>query len=58
MHVHLLFVTKYRRGLFTKAILEDLQRIFASVCVDFEAKLVEFDGEDDLVHLLVEYPPR
>ncbi len=58
MHVHLVFVTKYRRGVFTKAILEDLQGIFASVCVDFEAKLVEFDGEDDQVHLPVEYPPK
>lgn len=51
MHVHLVFVTKYRRGVFTKAILEDLQEIFASVCSDFEAELVEFDGEDDYVHL-------
>lgn len=58
MHVHLVFVTKYRRGGFTKAILEDLRGIFASVCVDFEAKLVEFDGEDDHVPLLVEYPPK
>jgi len=58
MHVHWVFVTKYRRGVFTKAILEDLQGIFASVCVDFEAKWVEFDGEDDHVHLLVEYPPK
>jgi putative transposase len=58
MHVHLVFVTKYRRGVFTKAILDDLQEIFASVCTDFEAELVEFDGEDDHVHLLVEYPPK
>jgi len=58
MHVHLVFVTKYLRGVFTKAILEDLQEIFASVCTDFEAGLVEFDGEDDHVHLLVEYPPK
>lgn len=58
MHVHLVFVTKYRRGVFTKAILEDLREIFASVCTDFEAELVEFDGEDDHVHLLVEYPPK
>ncbi len=35
-----------------------LQLIFDSVCNDFEAKLVEFDGEDDHVHLLVEYPPK
>lgn len=58
MRVHLVFVTKYRRGVFTKAILDDLQEIFASVCVDFEAELVEFDGEDDHVHLLVNYPPK
>ena len=58
MHVHLVFVTKYRRGVFTKAILQDLQGIFASACVDFEATWVEFDGEDDHVHLLVEYPPK
>jgi putative transposase len=25
---------------------------------DFEVELVEFDGEDDHVHLLVNYPPK
>lgn len=58
MHVHLVFVTKYRRGVFTKEILDDLRGIFAKVCTDFEAELVEFDGEDDHVHLLVNYPPK
>ena len=58
MHVHLVFVTKYRREVFTKAILDDLRPMFASVCTDFEAELVEFDGEDDHVHLLVNYPPK
>ena len=32
--------------------------MFASFCADFEAKLVEFDGEDDHIHLLVNYPPK
>ncbi len=58
MHVHLVFVTKYRREVFTKEILDDLRPMFASVCADFEAELVEFDGEDDHVHLLVNYPPK
>ena len=58
MHVHLVFVTKYRREVFTKIILEELHSIFSSVCQDFEAELVEFDGEDDHVHLLVNYPPK
>ena len=58
MHVHLVFVTKCRRGVFTKEILDDLRPIFSSVCNDFESELVEFDGEDDYVHLLVNYPPK
>jgi putative transposase len=58
MHVHLVFVTKYRRGVFTTEILDDLRQIFFSVCADFEAELVEFDGEDDHVHLMVTYPPK
>lgn len=58
LHVHLVFVTKYRRHVFTKIILDRLQQIFAAVCHDFEAQLVEFDGEDDHVHLLVNYPPK
>jgi putative transposase len=58
LHVHLVFVTKYRRNVFTQAILDDLKIIFDSVCHDFDAVLVEFDGEDDHVHLLVHYPPK
>ena len=58
MHVHLVFVTKYRKNIFTKKILEDLKVIFGSVCLDFEASLVEFEGERDHVHLLIEYPPK
>ena len=58
LHIHLVFVTKYRRSVFTKAVLEDLKEIFASVCQDFEAELVEFDGEKDYVHLLINNPPK
>lgn len=58
IHVHLVFVTKYRYGVFTKTILEELKEIFNNVCRDFEAELIEFDGEDDHVHLLVVYPPK
>lgn len=28
------------------------------VCEDFGAELIEFNGEDDHVHLLVSYPPK
>lgn len=58
LHVHLVFVTKYRRKVFTKEIIEEMREIFKKVCCDFEADLVEFDGERDHVHLLVTYPPK
>lgn len=58
MHVHLVFVAKYRRHIFTAQALLVLRDIFAEVCADFEGRLVELDGEDDHVHLLVEYPPK
>lgn len=57
-HVHLVFVTKYRRAIFTKQVIDDLEIIFDEVCKKFEAKLVEFEGVDDYVHLLVTYPPK
>ena len=58
LHVHLVFVTKYRRRVFTQAILHSMKSIMNKVCADFEAELVEFDGEKDHVHLLVNYPPK
>jgi len=58
MHVHLVFVTKYRKRVFDKEAIEQLGTIFTSVCTDFEATLVEMNGEDDHIHLLIEYPPK
>ena len=58
MHIHLVFVTKYRRDVFSDRVLNDLEQIFKSVCSDFEAELIEFNGEHDHVHLLINYPPK
>ena len=58
MHVHLVFVAKYRRKIFNKPLLDDLKSIFEKVCNDFECELKEVEGEDDHVHLLVHYPPK
>ncbi len=52
------FVTKYTRDGFTKERLDDLRPIFASVCTDFDSELIEFEGEDDHVHLPVNYSPK
>ena len=57
LHVHLVFVTKYRRRVLDEAATATLRTIFARVCEDFGAELRACDGEDDHVHVLVEYPP-
>ena len=58
LHVHLVFVTKYRKRVFEKQHFETMKEIFRKVCGDFEAELIEIDGEEDHVHLLVNYPPK
>lgn len=57
LHVHLVFVTAYRRGHFDADAIARLQAAFSKVAEDFGARLVACDGEADHVHLLVEYPP-
>ncbi|MGI4718393.1 MAG: IS200/IS605 family transposase [Janthinobacterium lividum] len=58
LHAHLVFVTKYRRNVLNKEHLDAMRPILAKVCQDFDAKLVEFNGEHVHVHLLVNYPPK
>lgn len=56
--VHLVFTTKYRRKLFTGIMIEQLREAFESACVKLECELMEMDGEQDHVHLLIAYPPK
>lgn len=51
-------ITKYRGAVFTNEHLRSLESIFRSVCTEFEAGLIEFNGEADHVHLLVIFPPK
>ncbi len=58
LHVHLVFVNRYRRDVLSEPAIRDLSRILATVCRDFGAELIECDGEDDHAHLLVQYPAK
>jgi putative transposase len=58
IHIHLVFVTKYRKCVFTPEILSTMKSVFSKICEDFEAVLVQCDGERDHVHLLINYPPK
>jgi putative transposase len=50
-------VTKYRRPLFTDAMLTFAETTMRAICAELDVELVEFNGETDHVHLLVAYPP-
>ncbi len=58
LHAHLVFVTKYRYKVLEGYMFPTLKRLLKKVCDDFESELVEFDGEDNHVHLLVNFPPK
>jgi putative transposase len=58
LHVHLVFVTKYRASVFNDEILKDLETIFKEVCQTFDVGLVEMNGETEHIHLLLNYPPK
>lgn len=58
MHVHLVFVTKYKKNIFQKEYLDYMKELFKKLLANFESELAEFNGEKDHVHLLVNYPPK
>jgi putative transposase len=57
LHAHLVFVTKYRRRILSERALRILRHDFESVCHALGAELIEVNGEEDHVHLLVQYLP-
>jgi putative transposase len=58
LQMHLVLVTKYRRKVITAEILQRLEEIFHATCLKWESRLVEFNGEPDHVHLLIDYNPK
>jgi putative transposase len=50
-------VTKYRRKVITSEILPRLEQIISELCQEQKNILVEFNGESDPVHLLVNFSP-
>ena len=58
LHLHLVFVTKYRKKVFSEKMYERLHYHFERVCGDFGCKLIESSCQKDHVHLLVEPLPH
>ena len=57
LKVHLVLTTKYRRKAFTLLMLKRLEDILVDLLEKWDCKLVEFNGEEDNVHLLFQYHP-
>lgn len=55
--LHIVFVTKYRRKTLTPELLEYLETAFTEILDAWRCKLVEFGGEPDHVHLLIDIHP-
>jgi len=57
LKLHIVFVTKYRRKSLTPEVLTYLKSAFTEILTGWRCKLLEFGGESDHVHLLVDIHP-
>lgn len=57
LHVHLVFITKYRKKVLADNHHQFFKEVVAEICKDFGAELKECNGEGDHVHMLIQYPP-
>ena len=57
IHLHVTFVTKYRRKVLTQPMLEAMRVVFERVLGANQSMLTEFNGEADHVHLLIDLHP-
>ena len=56
--IHLVFVTKYRRQVFSLEMLNRLKEIINETCKQMDCELLEFNGEHDHVHMLILVHPK
>ncbi|GAB1545010.1 IS200/IS605 family transposase [Scytonema sp. NUACC21] len=51
-------MTKYRRSVFTGESLALIEESFRDVAKKMDFQVLEFNGEADHIHALIEYPPK
>lgn len=57
-NAHLVFVTKYRRGVFTKAMLDRTKEIMEETFQQIDCELLEFGGEHNHIHMMISIHPK
>ncbi len=58
IHLHVIFVTKYRRQVLTKEMIEDAKEVFQRVLESNQSILSNCEGEPDHLHLLIDLHPN
>lgn len=58
LKTHLVCVTKYRRKVFDDQGLKLIEQSWRDVAQKMDFKILEFNGEAEHVHALIEYPPK
>ncbi|MCW9683264.1 IS200/IS605 family transposase [Dolichospermum planctonicum UHCC 0167] len=58
LKAHLVCVTKYRQSVFTGESINLIEKSFREVAEKMNFQVLEFNGEDNHVHALIEYPPK
>jgi len=58
LKIHLVCVTKYRRRVFTGESLNVIEASIRDVGKKMDFQVLEFNGEEDHIYCLLEYPPK
>ena len=56
--VHLVFVTKSRKPVFSDALLKVVETTIRETCIQMNSELIEFNGESNHVHLIASVHPK
>jgi putative transposase len=57
LKAHLVLTSKYRKKVFSGEMLTRMHDIFLALLAQWDCKLIEFNGEEDHIHLLFQYHP-
>ena len=58
MKAHLVLTTKYRKKVLTGKMIDRLRNVITDLCEKWNCKVIEFNGEDNHIHLLFQYYPQ
>jgi putative transposase len=58
LKIHLVCVAKYRRDIFTSESIAVIENSFREVAAKMNFQILEFNGETEHIHCLIEYPPK